>query len=339
MAERSKVWAELYNQAREWEEGGRLDIRDHFPFQGLLDELLFHSELRFSDYIQFASEGEFGVRLKKWLCNVPEGRQRKVLLSLLRYLTFVDRLQMVSLYRDAFRRIVVPFVRKDMLSADDLLSGDYGKRVLSVLRQYRLFSITESFQNPGFINANDLAGLSKSDILGEDVRRVPMMLPKKESSIIGVIVFEDFVGSGKQARNVLVAVKQYVPSHWRILFVPLIILERGLKLLREESELKSVAVEPALIVSEGQCIKGEFATGEPEEYSSFRALVKSTADRVLQRLDDTDDPPSDAFGYKGSGALIVTSHNTPNNTLPLIHHRAPHWVPLFRRVHHSKDGL
>jgi hypothetical protein len=66
-----------------------------------------------------------------------------------------------------------------------------------------------------------------------------------------------------------------------------------------------------------------------------RGIVKNTAQRVLKAEDEFDDPPTDPFGYEDSGELIVTCHNAPNNTLPLIHHKAPLWKPLFRRLHHK----
>jgi hypothetical protein len=52
-----------------------------------------------------------------------------------------------------------------------------------------------------------------------------------------------------------------------------------------------------------------------------------------------DDPPTHAFGFERCGSLVVTFHNTPNNTLPLIHHKSDRWEPLFRRIHHAKEDL
>lgn len=337
--QQSKVRSELYKLARKWEKQTRLDPRNHFPFQSLLEETLFHAGLRFIDYIQYRSEGEFPTRLRNWLHNVSEDRDKKALFELLPYIFFIDRKQMLSLYRDAYRRIVIPFISKGTFCADDMLSIDYGKKVISLLRQYRLYSITESFDNPDFIHANDLTGLPKPLILGEDKEKVAMMLPKPNKGLQGLIVFEDFAGTGKQSKEVLIEVKHNIPDEWRLLFVPLIILERGLRTLREESKLSSLAIEPALVVSELSCIHEQAVAGEPPEFKRVRAVVKSTASRVLERLDDNDDPPFHPFGYKGLGALVVTCRNTPNNTLPLIHHRAPDWIPLFRRIHHSKDGL
>lgn len=207
------------------------------------------------------------------------------------------------------------------------------------MNQYLLLSITESFGFSDFLHINDLHGLSKPFILGEKKEKVEDILPVPNSRRKGFIILEDFVGTGDQASGVLAEVRRHTPSEWRIIFVPLIILEQGLTTLANGHELADITIEPVLIIPNTACVREMPATEEPPEFKHIRALVKLTAKNVLERLGSHDDPPKDPFGYKGSGALVVTCHNTPNNTLPLIHHRAPDWNPLFRRVHHSKDGL
>jgi hypothetical protein len=147
---------------------------------------------------------------------------------------------------------------------------------------------------------------------------------------------EDFVGTGKQAAKVLEKLRATVPESWQILFVPLILLERGVPRLRA---LDGVELAPVLVVPEKNCIAREPKSEESRDISRVRALIAQTASDVRERLDEFDDPPTDEFGYGGCGALIVTSHNAPNNTLPMVHHKSPRWNPLFRRLHHSKDGL
>ena len=246
---------------------------------------------------------------------------------------------MLSLYRDAYRRIIVPWVSMGTLSAEEMLSDDYEVKVRSHLREYMLFSMTESFSFPDFLHVNDLSGLPKPRILGEEKRRVKAMLPKPGTSAKGFIIFEDFVGTGKQAGNVLREVRRHTTPDWRILFVPLIMLERGVVKLRPVGAQANIEISPVMVVDNKACVQKEAVTGERTEFKYIRGLVKATETRALQSLGPLDDPPTNPFGYGDSGALLGTCHNTPNNTLPLIHHRAPHWNPLFRRVHHSKDGL
>lgn len=299
---------------------------------------LFHSDLRFHDYVQYRADGGFPVRFKKWLENVSNDRDKKILFKMMQLLIFIDRLQMVS-HRDAFRRIIAPWVTLDSVIAKDLLSDDYELKIRSQLTKYSLYSVTESFSFPEFLHVNDLSGLRKPVILGEDPKKVKLLLPGLDKPIKGIIILEDFVGTGKQAQGVLNEVKLHISSAWRILFLPLIILEAGLERLIDDSKLRSISIEPVLCIRNTSCVKKELGLGERSEFKYIRGLVKSTSHRVLQRMGELDNPPKDPFGYGGSGALLVTCHNTPNNTLPLIHHRSPDWSPLFRRVHHSKDGL
>lgn len=328
----------LYKLVHDWAQASRHDPRDQYPYQSILDEMLFHAELRFKDYIQFQTDGEFPVRLKEWLERVPSDKQKQALFKLLQRIIFIDRLQMLSLYRDAFRRIIVSWLNRNA-SAQDLLSSEFENKNRSLLRSYRLFSITESFGFSDFLHINDLIGLPKPTILGEEKTTVEALLPASNNSIKGCIVFEDFVGTGKQAGNVIAELRRCSPPEWEILFVPLIILEKGLSNLLKKFKGSNVEIGPALVIPKKACIQEKPVLGEHGEFAVIRTLIKQTASRVLEKNGEEDDPPSSAFGYKGCGALVVTCHNTPNNTLPIIHHRAPDWFPLFRRIHHSKDHL
>ncbi len=329
----------LYALAQEWEDQSGHDPRDFYYFRGILDEVLFHADTRYHEYVQHREEGEFPSRLDRWLKNLPDDRERKTLFRMLPSITFIDRVQMMSLQKDAFRRVIVPWLTAGSFSQDALLASDYDARILSLLREYALFSITESFGHSDFLHVNNLTGLRKPKILGEGQPSTGV-LPHRDQPLKGLIILEDFVGTGSQARRVIAAIRQSVLRRWRILFVPLILLNQGQQNMAKDKRLRGVDVRPVLVIPDECCLKESAKKGEGAEFSKFRALVKSTARRVLESSGVLDDPPLDAFGYGGSGALVVTCHNTPNNTLPLIHHRSPSWSPLFRRIHHqSKDGL
>ncbi|MHB8653193.1 MAG: phosphoribosyltransferase-like protein [Terriglobia bacterium] len=331
----------LYDIVMGWEAEARLDPSDSFPYLATLDEILFHAELRFYDYKQYQDEGSFSQRLLAWLENVTDDRQRKALFQVLPWILFVDALQMESLYRDGYRRVVVPWLCEGRLSGNEVLAEDLNAKLLSVMRRFCIMSITQSFSNPEFLHVNNLSSLPTPVILGDDPQKVAAaLLPLRSAKVDGLIVLEDFVGTGDQARRVLLEIMRSGSSHWRILFVPLLILEKGLKALTEESKLKGISIRPVLVLPDARCLREEPGGKDHPDFKRIRALVQATSMKVLRPLrKELDDPPENAFGYKGSGAMVVTCHNTPNNTLPLIHHRAPEWAPLFRRIHHSKDGL
>lgn len=325
----------LYTEAYAWDDDprNRLEIRS----APILEELLFHGDLRFSKYVQYQLEGQFASRLLAWLRNVHTSRERRSLLRLASRLLFVDESQTAALYRDAYRRCVVPWLEGPALRPE-ALSPEYDMDLLQLMRRASLFSVTSSFRLDLFLQVNDLSGLVKPRILGEDPTAVGSVVAQAGAGHDRVIVFEDFVGTGKQAAAVLLAVRLAVRNAIPVLFVPLLLLESGLERL-SAARNAGVAIEPVLLISKGACVGPDGFVGEPPEYGEIRALVKQTAVRVCESFGPHDDPPKDPFGYGGSGALVVTAHNTPNNTLALIHHRSPGWSPLFRRLHHSKEGL
>ena len=328
----------LYKLADKWEKEGQEEQKEYYPFKNILDEIFHHSNLRFKDYIQYQRDGEFPARLKKWIDNIDEIPQKKILFKILSNIIFIDQSQMISLHHDSYRRIIVPWISRNVLSTRDLLSEVYEAKILALLRRYSFFSITESFDFPKFVHANNLSGLPKHIVLGEDESNIKIKLLSKNSSTKGLIVFEDCVGTGKQATRVLTKLTRHIPPELPVLFVPLIVLEDGLKFLTQEFKSNNIVIKSPLVISEEFCIKPTARRGEPKEFKSIRALVKKTSRRVLRKNGPHDDPPKDPFGYNGSGALLITCHNSPNNTLPLIHHESPTWKPLFRRIHHLKGA-
>lgn len=325
--------AELQRIVLQWDESVS-DSRDAFPYRLLLEELFFHSDLRFDDYIQFRdSEGPFPVRLKRWIDNVPKIKDKQLLFRSLRYLIFVDQLQMRSLYRDAYRRVITRWLQTEF-TAPQLLDPSYPTLVANKLRRHRLFSITESFGFSDFLHVNNLVGLEKPTVLGDDPARARSLIPALDADIDGLIIFEDIVGTGTQAARVLDEIRRHGAPHWRSLFVPLITLEQGNTTLKKKLAHPGFTVMPVFVVRESYCVRSKPAPAEPNDFKRLRTLVCDTFGRVRERLNPADVPPGSAFGYKGCGSLLVTCHNSPNNSLPLLHHKAPEWSPLFRRLHH-----
>ncbi|HJX84922.1 MAG TPA: hypothetical protein VJ723_11305, partial [Candidatus Angelobacter sp.] len=327
----------LYKLASRWEREAREDSRNYYPYITLLDDLLFHAEFRFPDYIAFEQDGPFFHRLQNWLENLEEDAQQQVLLQSLDHLIFFDSSQMRALHRDAFRRILVPWISRKIMTTRDYLAEDIDERLYALLSQCALFSITESFHSPEFLKVNGLLGLSKPSVLTEDEGFAEQIISSTEAERI--VIFEDFVGTGNQAFRILNVVQKAARNR-HIIFIPLIILETGLTNL-QGLRSKSFAIEPVITIPSSGCLTSEQHIGEPKEFSFIRALVWQTAERVMQKQGQHDDAPEHPFGYENSGGLVVTCHNSPNNTLPLVHHKAPLWDPLFRRLHHktTKKGL
>jgi hypothetical protein len=300
-----------------------------------LNRLMFHAEYRFSEYRQFAEEGAFPKRLFNWIEGGQSVREKQALLLAAAEMTFIDTGQLRALYRDGFRRIVIPWLFPTNPVAVRL-NGEPAN-VVAALRQYSIASITESFSFTDFVHENDLIGFPRPDVLGEDGRGIEALIPRLQNKQ-GILVFEDLVGTGSQALRVLrqLRTKTQLP----IFFLALILFEKGReKLTPEVQALAPFRFDGAHQIDATDCLRKVASGPEAEHHGHLRALALATRTRVLEGLGEDDDPPSDEFGYKQTGGLLVTAHNSPNNSLPLFHHRAPAWSPLFRRVHKSKDGL
>ena len=328
--------AELLTLARAWD-AKQNDPRDNFRYRDALEDLLFHAGLRFHEYKQFRGDGDFESRFVMFLENGRDERHRKALFRLACRLLFIDKLQITALYRDAYRRIITRWLTAGVFSPADHVDGGYDSSVRSLLRGHLIRSITDSFDFNEFLHVNDLIGLPKPSSLGEDPLAAISRVPPAMGKASGIVVLEDFVGTGTQACRVLESLLSTVRPGFKFLFVPLIMLEGASNKLR--SLEGRIDIQPVLTIPTSAGVQSKPIEAEDPDFKVFRSLINATSARVLERFTDEDDPPKDAFGYGSSGALVVTSHNAPNNTLPLIHHKAPDWEPLFRRLHHSKDGL
>jgi hypothetical protein len=332
----SETADELFRIVDSFEEGPSGNPSDPYPLHRLLSEILYHAELRFIDYEPCTSDPEFTARLLAWLNNVKTKNRRKKLLKLLSLFSYIDSSQLDSLYRDAYRRILSPWICAVTPTKIGLLDCDYDSKLRIAVRSTTFLSITESFNFHKFRSANRLHGIEKPKILGEKVTSARSTLSCIKNKPQRIAILEDFVGSGGQAKRILEEVQATYPDT-PFIFIPLIILESGLESLKRS--LKHLDIQPALIIAKGDCLNRKPLLGERAEFRELRPFVKNLKTRVLTRLDQFDDPPNDEFGFEGSGALVITARNAPNNTLPLFHHEAPAWSPLFRRLHHAYSDL
>ncbi len=142
-----------------------------------------------------------------------------------------------------------------------------------------------------------------------------------------IVLLEDIVGSGSQC---LEAVRWAVASLGKpILFVPLILCPNGEETLRNEEANSggALTVRPVIELRRGDLL-GPERRGEPgwPIAGEMEALANRCAGLVL--------PNIDPFGYRSTGCSIATFSNTPDNTLPMVHHKPAigGWEPLFPRI-------
>src|SRR6266851_1484001 len=132
----------LYRLAIKWEHEALEDRRDRYPYITLLDDLTFHAKLRFYHYSAFTADGPFFHRLERWLKNLEKESQQQVLLRLLNHLIFIDGYQATSLYKDAFRRIILPWLLKGRMEIPDYFAPNFHEKVVALLCRCDLFGLT-----------------------------------------------------------------------------------------------------------------------------------------------------------------------------------------------------
>ncbi len=329
-------------------------------FESMLDRLKWFGENEWRRYVPAENPGystQYMVRLGEWLENVDTDAERQLLLEYALHVAFFSHEDLCALYRTAFSGVITRWViEQEELSLDD---SDFQWRLAEELHQRTWYCpVTDSMDINEFYHANHVVGvfhrpgfalLKMLDQPVEDEEMdAPTRLMKNLTKYIDdpnprvaapplkrVVLLEDFVGSGTQSSGALKWAAKNIDLP--ILFVPLIICAPGVKELAKIASEHSVKlrVRPLLTIGErdllGESRNGMAGIPNAERIEKF---ARDTFARVAGGLhNDPNIAPHTAFGWKQTGASFVSYSNTPNNTLPLIHHRpvSGAWRPLFPR--------
>ena len=154
-------------------------------------------------------------------------------------------------------------------------------------------------------------------------------------SLKRLVLLEDFVGTGTQSAGALKWAAKNLDLP--VLFVPLVVCAPGLKELDKiaRSHTDKVKINPLLHIGERDLLgpNRNDANG-----IANAELLETLASRTFGQVaggahTNERKPPHTPFGFKKTGSSFVSYSNTPNNTLPMIHHQPASggWRPLFPR--------
>jgi len=305
---------------------------------GVLEEILFHAECRYWQFTPtHANAPRFLDRLLAWLTNPSLSREDKEsLLRSIPHLQFVDRDDMLTLYRSAFSGPIMRWIM-DQLNLDfSQLPGALEDALREGVRTTWFCPLTDSMDIAQFNHVNGISG--------QEFRPTWRTLKKfgniekitsymQENGLKRIILLEDFVGSGRQMKNVLNFMATHFLPNIPILVVPLIISDYGLNNIRDAvGSPAGLTILPVFVIPSHAHLPEIPSENETELMSELRNLVLSTYDIVRQPMPPETEPLDEPFGFGKVGTLVILYTNCPNNTLPLIWHRAPLWKPLFARV-------
>ena len=310
---------------------------------GDLDYNAIHAEIeyfiarRFDQYVPtIGPEPDFRTRFISWLNNsgISEDDQ-KLLFRLVPYIFFLGREESMALQRAAF----LGPVHRWLVDEIGLTFTDPERdiKLREAISQTWFCPITDSAHISDFYHANNLAGVQH-----RPEWRAVAALTNNDSTTLQdhmsshsfrrVVLIEDLVGSGSQIRDV-VALLAHLPSTCKVLIVPLVVCPVGADVGRKiAARLSNISFEPVLELPAHSFVAEVPHKDEPDFFLSVRDLIQRNY-LIVSGGEPADDAtaPYGPFGWRRTGALIVTHNNTPDNTLPLIQHRSITWTPLFPR--------
>lgn len=271
-------------------------------------------------------------RLEQWVENVPSDDDQKLLFRLAAHLFFVGTKELDNLYRVAFNANVTQWLVDQLgLALDD---PDLQPAVERALHRTWFCPITDSMRINAFYHLNHISGRDfrpdwRSLAAFGDASKLETFL---RTEIDRVVLLEDFVGSGSQispAIQFLGALTHCPPT----LLVPLIICPTGLLNAEAWSRANAaLTISPVIRLRAHDFLGATSTPNEPAVFDLLRPLIVDTYAQVLNGADPIASKTYSAFGFRGTGSLVVLATNCPDNTLPLVHFKSGTWNPLFPRA-------
>jgi hypothetical protein len=304
----------------------------------VLNEIIFHAAYRFWQFTPtHVGAARFEERLTAWIRN-PELMERDVatMLRLVPQIQFVDRDDMLTLYRAAFNGPIKRWLLDELGLDFSVEDDEFYARLRDGLETTWFCPVTDSMNISQFHHVNGIEGKNQRPSWRTlrsygDVGKIRAYM--QTNNLKRLVLLEDFVGTGMQSGPVLrFAIKNFC-HHISVLFVPLVISEIG------ETNIRNVAgmtpgftFEYAFKVPLHVHVQEEPQADETPFMTTLRSLVQRSFEKVRLPSTPGAKPLDHAFGFGSAGTLLVIYSNCPNNTLPLIWHNSPQWKALFPRV-------
>jgi hypothetical protein len=311
------VTAVVLDKLRAWQ---ALENDPHLEADAL-SLVLYLAKKVYADY-EPGGMTPFLLRLEKWLDNVPDEADQKLMISLLANVFFAGRGEFESLYRSALTGIY--------RWISDSIAVDLGDPALEThldvqLEKTWICPVTDSLRINSFLKVNEISGHDhrphwRSLATFGDVAKIQAYM--QDNLIERLVLLEDFVGSGNQIKSTVKFVLDNFPS-LKIAVCPLIICPTGHSTLSKLEKLHcNLTYLPTMVLPEEVFLMPSAMARENTTFTNGRGLVNKVSGKLS----------GNPFGYEQTGAMVVLFSNCPDNTLPLFRDETLVWNPLFPRV-------
>lgn len=303
-------------------------------FREINQKVIYLERRLFYNYIPTQPPNpDFFYRLKKWLENLSDEEDQKILFELIPELFFVSEKEFDSLYRTAYNIEIYRWII-DMINLK-FYENDLERKINDAVLNTWFCAATDSFRINDFFKINNIP--SKFNFRPDwhtlsslgDIKKIQDYVSQK--NINRIVLLDDFIGSGDQLSSTLDHICSNFPLI-QVLFVSLISCPTAIiNFDRIQKKHSNLTVRHVIVIDEIFFIKELPITGETILQSKIRELVNRVY-TITTNGQPIGPKPYHPLGFKKTGALIVMNINTPDNTLPAIHWESATWYPLFKRV-------
>lgn len=320
----------------------------------ILENLRFLERVKFTPYVPTLYSQQpaaFAERLYRWLTNPGlTSAQQRDLFEFAHHIAFFSFDDFATMFQSAFSG---PISRWCMSQAGLRLDQPDWQTRLHEERYDRTWfcPVTDSLLISVFHHVNGIEGKNRKPAFRElmhfgdenaDIEKNKIHQHIRAQNYKRIVLLEDFVGTGGQSyKTVEWAVRTL---RLAVLFCPMIIAPEAAARYRalKETLAQERAANPNLpdfdFMPVFELSADCFVQSADTTPDSLFARICVLAEEIHIRLSESQQQcKEDALGYwkansPQKGATVVMFSNTPNNSLPLIHHSAESWSPLFPRV-------
>lgn len=269
----------------------------------------------------------FLARLEKWLGGFNDPEDRWAAFLSLRYFFFVGQQETDELYRCAVQHELLPWLSD--LAGLDIFDAQFSSQLDAEIKKCWACPVTDSLRINSLLHRTGLAGQDlRPDwlslrTLGNCVR-IEKYVSKQDLKYL--VLFEDFVGSGRQCCRVAkFALRAFKGP---ILLIPLVVCHPGNEVLKNLAATTNgrLSYRPIVTLSEDCLVRKVKHPDEPNTFANLRIAMKNGYDISKLQL------KGEEYGYDGVGSLFASYSNCPNNSPPIFHAKSDTWQhPLFPR--------